>query len=65
MSTNINDIDDDLMAEAAAASAAKTKKEVVEEALRLLVQIRNQEKILPLRGKLHWKGSLEEMRSDK
>lgn len=58
------DIDDDLMAKAAAASAAKTKKEVVEEALRLLVQIRNQEKILPLRGKLRWEGSLDEMRRD-
>ncbi len=58
------DIDDDLMAKAAAASAAKTKKEVVEETLRLLVQIRNQEKILPLRGKLRWEGSLDEMRRD-
>lgn len=58
------DIDDNLMAKAMEAGKAKTKKGVVEEALRLLVQIRNQEKILPLRGKLRWEGSLDEMRRD-
>ena len=59
---NIDDIDANLMAKAMKAGKAKTKKGVVEEALRLLVQIRNQEKILPLRGKLRWEGSLDEMR---
>lgn len=65
MSTNINGIDDDLMAKAAAASAAKTKKEVVEEALRLLVRMHAQGELRQLFGKLRWEGSLNEMRSDK
>ena len=64
MRTNI-DIDDDLMAKAMAVGDSRTKKGVVEEGLRLLVQVRNQKKILPLRGKLHWEGSLDEMRSGK
>ena len=63
MRTNI-DIDDDLMAKAAEVSAAKTKKGVVEEALRLLVRMRAQEKLRKLFGKMPWDGSLEKMRRD-
>lgn len=58
-------IDDDLMAKVMEASDSKTKKGAVEEALRLFVQVQGQKKILALRGKLHWEGSLDEMRSDK
>lgn len=64
MRTNI-DIDDALMAKAMAASETKTKKGTVEQALRLFVQIQGQKKILSLQGKLHWEGSLDDMRSDK
>jgi Arc/MetJ family transcription regulator len=46
------------------ASGIKTKKEAIEEGLRLLVQIKNQEKIRKFRGKLKWTGKLEEMRLD-
>ena len=63
MRINFN-IDDALMAKAMAASESKTRKGAVEQALRLFVQIQGQKKILPLRGKLHWEGPLDEMRSD-
>ncbi|MFO8014859.1 MAG: type II toxin-antitoxin system VapB family antitoxin, partial [Phycisphaerae bacterium] len=48
-------IDDDLMDEALKVSRLKTKKDAVEEGLKLLVQRKKQESIKDLRGKLHWK----------
>ncbi len=64
MRTNIV-VDDDLMAEAMKVSDIKTKKGVVDQALNLLVQVKKQEKIRLLRGKLHWEGNLEKMRTDR
>ncbi len=61
MRTNI-DIDDDLMREAMRASGGSTKRAVVEEALRLLVQTRGQARIRRLRGKVAWRGDLNESR---
>lgn len=63
MRTNI-DIDDDLMEEALKVSQFKTKKDAVEEGLKLLVQRKKQENIKNLRGKLNWQGDLEQMRTD-
>ncbi len=63
MRTNIV-IDDMLMEEAMKVSDHQTKRETVEEALRLLVKIKHQSKIRKLRGKLHWEGNLDVMRSD-
>jgi Arc/MetJ family transcription regulator len=63
MRTNIV-IDDNLMAEAIELSQLKTKKAVVETGLRLLIQIKKQERIKTLRGKLKWDGDLEKMRLD-
>jgi Arc/MetJ family transcription regulator len=63
MRTNIV-IDDQLMAEAIKLSQLKTKKAVVETGLRLLIQIKKQERIKGLRGKLIWDGNLEKMRLD-
>jgi Arc/MetJ family transcription regulator len=63
MRTNII-IDDALMAEAMKLSQLKTKKAVVESGLRLLVQIKKQERIKSLRGKLKWDGDLDKMRLD-
>jgi Arc/MetJ family transcription regulator len=63
MRTNIV-IDDTLMAEAMKVSALKTKKAVVESGLHLLIQIKKQERIKSLRGKLKWDGDLENMRLD-
>ncbi len=63
MRTNVV-IDDDLMDEALKVSRLKTKKDAVEEGLKLLVQRKKQENIKDLRGKLHWSGDLEDMRTD-
>lgn len=63
MRTNIV-IDDALMAEALETSGLKTKRQAVEEGLRLLIQVNRQARIRDLRGKLHWVGSLDEMRRD-
>ena len=64
MRTNVV-IDDDLMESALKTSGIKTKKDAIEEGLRLLVQMKGQEKIKGFRGKLQWTGSLEEMRLDR
>ncbi|RJP76449.1 MAG: type II toxin-antitoxin system VapB family antitoxin [Desulfobacteraceae bacterium] len=55
MRTNI-EIDDKLIHEAMTLSNLKTKKAVVESGLKLLVQIKKQEQIKKLRGKLKWDG---------
>jgi len=52
------------MEEALKLSNIKTKKDVVDTALKLLVQVKRQEKIRKLKGKLHWEGNLAEMRVD-
>jgi Arc/MetJ family transcription regulator len=63
MRTNIV-IDDELMNEAMRLSRLKTKKAAVETGLKLLVQIKKQERIKSLRGKLKWDGDLDAMRMD-
>ena len=55
MRTNIV-IDDRLMAAAMRAGGFKTKKEAVEEGLRLLARREAYQKLLALRGKLQWMG---------
>lgn len=64
MRTNVA-IDDVLMESALKVSGIKTKKDTIEEALKLLVQIKNQENIKGFRGKLKWTGNLDIMRLDK
>ena len=64
MRTNI-EIDDQLMREAMRASGRKTKRDVVEAALRLLVQTKAQADIRRLRGRIGWEGDLDESRSDR
>ena len=61
MRTNIV-IDERLMEEAKELTGLPTKRAVVEEALRTLVQIKRQEEILKLKGKVHWQGDLNKMR---
>ena len=56
MRTNIV-IDDKLMADALKATGLNTKKEAVEQGLRLLIQRNKQQAIRKLRGKLRWEGS--------
>jgi len=62
MRTNIV-IDDRLMSEALQVSGYKTKKEAVEEGLKLLIAMRKQAKIREMRGKLSWEGDLDAMRT--
>jgi Arc/MetJ family transcription regulator len=64
MRTNI-DIDDRLMREAMRASGARTKRAVVEQALRLLVQTNRQGSIRRLRGKVIWDGDLNASRLER
>jgi Arc/MetJ family transcription regulator len=64
MRTNII-IDDQLMQDALRLGGFKTTKEAVEEALRLLIRIKQQEQIRKYRGKLYWEGDLEAMRTDR
>ncbi|WP_417549094.1 type II toxin-antitoxin system VapB family antitoxin [Methylophaga sp.] len=64
MRTNIV-IDDKLMADALKASGYTTKKEVVEQGLKLLLLRSQQQNIRKLRGRIKWEGDLEEMRGGK
>ena len=57
MRTNI-EIDDTLMAEAQKASGQPTKKQTVEEALRLMIRLRGQEEVGSAFGKYRWRGNL-------
>lgn len=63
MRTNIV-IDDELMDAALKATGVKTKKELVELGLKTLIRLKQQEDLKALRGKLHWEGDLEDMRTD-
>ena len=61
MRTNIV-IDEELIHEAQKLTALPTKKAVVDEALRTLIRLRKQERILSLRGKIRWNGDLDALR---
>ena len=63
MRTNI-EIDDKLMAKAMRFSETKTKKAVVEQAMRTYVRLGEQRGILALRGTVKWEGDLERSRLD-
>ena len=64
MRTNI-EIDDALMAEAIQATGLKTKREVVERALRQMVILGRQAEVRKYRGKIDWIGDLDDMRTDR
>ena len=64
MRTNI-EIDDRLMRDTLKVTGLRTKREVVELALRELLRLRRQTDLKKLRGKFHWEGDLEKMRLDK
>jgi Arc/MetJ family transcription regulator len=63
MRTNIV-IDDKLMRETLRATGVKTKREAVELGLRTLLRLSKQGEIRRLRGKIHWQGDLDAMRTD-
>lgn len=64
MRTNIV-LDDALIEEARKLTGIKTKKELIHEALRTLIRLRQQGEVRSLRGKLHWEGDLDEMRQSR
>lgn len=61
MRTNI-EIDDKLMRQALKLTKLPTKRAAVEAGLRLLVQLKRQESIRDLAGKVHWEGDLDQSR---
>ena len=63
MRTNIS-IDDTLMADVLAATGIKTKREAVEQGLKTLLLLKQQEAIKAFKGKLKWEGNLDQMRTD-
>jgi Arc/MetJ family transcription regulator len=64
MRTNIV-IDDKLMRDTLRATGMKTKREAVEEGLRTLLRLKRQQEIRKFRGKLVWRGDLDEMRTNR
>jgi Arc/MetJ family transcription regulator len=61
MRTNVV-VDEELVAAALKSTGLKTKRAVIEEALRTLIRLKAQEQVRSLRGKLQWKGDLAAMR---
>jgi len=61
MRTNIV-IDEQLIGRAKQLTGLKTKRAVVEEALRALIHMKEQAQVRQLRGKLRWEGDLNAMR---
>ncbi len=64
MRTNIV-IDDKLIAKAMELTGLPTKRAVVEEGLKLLIQVKSQKGIRQLRGQVKWEGNLDEMRASR
>ena len=62
--TNI-ELDEELVDEAMKLSQKKTKKELVNYALKELVSRIKRKKLLELEGKVEWTGDLDEMRKNR
>jgi Arc/MetJ family transcription regulator len=56
------EIDDSLLAQAQKVSGYSTKKETVEQALRLMVRLRRQQEVDAAFGKYRWRGNLSRRR---
>lgn len=61
MRTNIV-LDEELVKRAKSLTGIKTTRALVDEALRTLIQLRQQEQVRELRGRLRWEGDLAELR---
>jgi Arc/MetJ family transcription regulator len=64
MRTNIV-LDDDLVERAKQLTGIKTKRELIHEALRILIRLREQAGVRALRGNLHWEGDLASLRESR
>ena len=62
MRTNI-ELDDTLVSQALKLSKLKTKREVVQEALKNYISSMKKRELLQLKGRVTWEGNLKEMRS--
>ena len=62
MSRTVIDIEDDLMEKAKKLTGINKKVDIVNYAIKKLVEQKEIEKILELRGNIKWEGNLEEMR---
>ncbi len=62
MSRTVIDIEDKLLKKAQKLTGINKKVEIVNYAIRKLVEQKEIEKILELKGKVKWEGNLEEMR---
>jgi Arc/MetJ family transcription regulator len=64
MRTNVV-LDDDLVEQAKRLTGIKTKREVIHEALRTLIRLREQSEVRTLRGKLRWEGDLASLQESR
>jgi Arc/MetJ family transcription regulator len=62
MRTNIY-LEEELIRECRKLSKLKTKKEIVNSALKEYVRLLKRRKMLEFEGKIEWEGNLDEMRS--
>ena len=65
MSRTVIDIQDDLLRKAQKMTGISKKVEIVNYALKRLLEQKEFEKVLELRGKVKWEGNLDEMRKDR
>jgi Arc/MetJ family transcription regulator len=64
MRTNVV-LDAALVEQAKALTGIKTTRALIDEALRLLVQLREQSQVRDLRGRLRWEGDLAALRESR
>ena len=57
-----DDLDKDILEQALKLTEIKTRRELVDHALRELIRHKQQKKLLELKGKISWEGDLNEMR---
>ncbi|MFV0337059.1 MAG: type II toxin-antitoxin system VapB family antitoxin [Chthoniobacterales bacterium] len=59
------DLDENLVTHGLELSGLRTKKELVNLALREFIRRKDQKKVLELYGKIRWEGNLEQMRQSR
>ena len=56
-------LDQDLVERALATTGLRTRRELIDHALRELLRHRDQRRVLELKGRVDWQGDLDEMRA--
>lgn len=62
MRTNVY-VDEELIQECRELTQLKTKKEIIDSALKEFIKLCKRRKMLELEGKIEWEGNLDEMRA--